>query len=518
MQAWDEAIYAMRSISIVEHGDWLDQTANACGGFYSSSYPPLYIWLSAATMFIFGESAIAIRIWSVIFAVATIFLIFFIPKDRRVGLIAAVTLATLPIYYLFARAGQLDSTFTFFIFLGIFFWIKSENPARHKSANKWTALTGLAFGLALMSKIIVGLFLPLTLFVYLAINSAHGRQINWPAFKKLAKVAIIGLAIAIPWHLYMYTVHGMSFVNYFFEYHIFRRALAAVTIHSKKLGALYYVNQLIIIFSAASVFLFHRRILKTIFTANAMYFAAFCVPFLIFTYSTSKLISYTIPMMPALALLIAVSAIAIYEDKKVSLPLMLSSIIIAAWSLSQVLRTETKQLLITHALSPESYLIISAASVTMIAVSIFKNKITGRYFVLSIAIFMIARLIFTTPMDRSKSIIESAAVEFKKNNYENLIFVTPTDKIRIVNPQISYYFGGIDLGWRIDKHFKYYQKAAALKEINYDSLSNAMIILRIKYFTAMDKEYIKFIKEKCRFLMGDTEFEVYVKDMNAPSQ
>ncbi len=516
MQAWDEAIYAVRAISIVEHGDWLDQTAHACGGFYSSAYPPLYIWLSAATMMIFGESAIALRVWSVIFAVGTIFLLFFIPKDRRVGLIAAVTLATLPIFYLFSRAGQLDSTFTFFIFLGIFFWIKSEDPAQHKSVNKWTALTGAAFGLALMSKIIVGLFLPLSLLLYLIIMSARGRQINRAAYKRLAYVVIIGLAIALPWHIYMYAVHGMSFVNYFLEYHIFRRALAAVTIHSKNLGGLYYINQLLIIFSASSVFLFDRRFFKSIFTTNAIYLAAFCVPFLIFTFSTSKLISYTIPMMPAIALLIGVSAIAIYEDKKVSLPLMLSSVIIAAWSLSQVLRTETKHLLATHALSPESYLIISAAGVIMLAVFIFRNKITGRYFVLSVVIFMIARLIFTTPMDRSNSIIESAAVEFKKNNYNNLIFVTPTDKIRIVNPQISYYFGGIDLGWRKDKQFKYYKKAAALKEINYDSLSNAMIILRIKYFTAKDKEYIKFINEKCSFLMGDTEYEVYVKKVNAP--
>ncbi len=515
MQAWDEAIYAMRSISIVEHGDWLDQTAHACGGFYSSSYPPLYIWLSAATMEIFGISPAALRIWSVIFAVGTMFLIFFIPKDRRVGLMAALTLGTLPIYYLFSRAGQLDSTFTFFIFLGIYFWVKSDDSAKDNSINKWIILAGVAFGLALMSKIIVGLFLPFTLFLYLIIKSARARNINWAEYKLLAIVVIIGLAVAMPWHIYMYTVHGMSFVNYFFEYHIFRRAFAAVTIHSKKLGGLYYVNQLIIIFSASLVLLFHKRTLKTIFTANAMYFAAFCVPFLIFTYSTSKLISYTIPMMPALALLIAGSGIAIYEQKKVSLGLMISSIIIAGWSLSQVLRTETKQVFTATGFSPESYLIIAAIGILIFAVIIFRNKITGRFFVLSIAIFMIARLILTTPMDRSKSIIESAAAEFKKNNYENLIFVTPTDKIRIVNPQISYYFGGIDLGWRKNKHFAYYQNAAGLKAINYDSLSNAMIILRIKYFTAKDREYIKFIREKCRFLMGDKEFEVYVKGANA---
>ena len=55
VQPWDEALYCVRANACLQFGAWLDQTQYAVGGLYSSTHPPLLIWLMAGFVKLFGE-------------------------------------------------------------------------------------------------------------------------------------------------------------------------------------------------------------------------------------------------------------------------------------------------------------------------------------------------------------------------------------------------------------------------------------------------------------------------------
>lgn len=59
LQAWDEALYAVRAEGILRFGGFLDQTQFSIGGLYSSLHPPLYVWLTSVSFFLFGVTEFA---------------------------------------------------------------------------------------------------------------------------------------------------------------------------------------------------------------------------------------------------------------------------------------------------------------------------------------------------------------------------------------------------------------------------------------------------------------------------
>ena len=67
LQAWDEALYAVRAETIAQFGAILDQTPFSIGGLYSSLHPPLYVWLTSVSFLLFGVTEFAARFFSAIF-------------------------------------------------------------------------------------------------------------------------------------------------------------------------------------------------------------------------------------------------------------------------------------------------------------------------------------------------------------------------------------------------------------------------------------------------------------------
>jgi 4-amino-4-deoxy-L-arabinose transferase-like glycosyltransferase len=68
IQMWDEALYAVRAKAIYYFNCWLDQTDYAEGGLYSSSHPPLYIWLTALLYKLFTINEFTSRFFSALFS------------------------------------------------------------------------------------------------------------------------------------------------------------------------------------------------------------------------------------------------------------------------------------------------------------------------------------------------------------------------------------------------------------------------------------------------------------------
>ncbi len=88
-------------------------------------HPPLYYFLLKLWSQFFGTSEVALRSLSVLFAIGTIYLTFLITKrmfGKKVGIIAALFLATSPLHIYYSQEARMYSLETFFTVLSVFFF------------------------------------------------------------------------------------------------------------------------------------------------------------------------------------------------------------------------------------------------------------------------------------------------------------------------------------------------------------------------------------------------------------
>ena len=153
----DDAHYAFRSIGYFDFMTSNNQTTPVQWfGFrpwwsYLSfhDHPPLFFFLQNLLFKIFGVSVFVSRLLSALAALGSVFLIFFITKlisNYYSALIATAALSVNCYFLWTSRIGLLESCFTFFLLLGLLFFIKSILN------KKFFPLAGLFFGLSLLVK------------------------------------------------------------------------------------------------------------------------------------------------------------------------------------------------------------------------------------------------------------------------------------------------------------------------------------------------------------------------------
>jgi 4-amino-4-deoxy-L-arabinose transferase-like glycosyltransferase len=120
--------------------------------------PPLFIWMQAICMNIFGVCDYAARLPNAICGIATFVVLFKIGticKDKRFGLLWVLAYAgsLLPQFYF--KSGIIDPWFNFFIFTSVYFFmrIQMQKKELHKgNSNFFIVLSALLMGLAIITK------------------------------------------------------------------------------------------------------------------------------------------------------------------------------------------------------------------------------------------------------------------------------------------------------------------------------------------------------------------------------
>lgn len=123
--------------------------------------PPLFFWLIAVLMRIFGQgSATAARLPSAIFATATAIITYRFGRflfNRRVGLLSALVLVTNGEFFWLARRANIDCTLTFFTTLAIvLFWVGLGDRRR----GLFFSASFLSMGIGFLAKLQVALIVP----------------------------------------------------------------------------------------------------------------------------------------------------------------------------------------------------------------------------------------------------------------------------------------------------------------------------------------------------------------------
>ncbi|MBO6169546.1 MAG: glycosyltransferase family 39 protein [Bacteroidales bacterium] len=149
---WDEINFAESAREMVLTGDWFNVQINF-ESFWEK--PPLFIWMQALSMKVFGVGEFAARFPNAIMGIITLLTLFHIgtsTENRRFGLLWAglYTISFLPFFYF--KSGIIDPWFNYFIFLGIYFFARYSDQAESSRRLRNASLSGLFTGLAVLTK------------------------------------------------------------------------------------------------------------------------------------------------------------------------------------------------------------------------------------------------------------------------------------------------------------------------------------------------------------------------------
>jgi len=215
---WDEVNFAEAAREMIVTGNYSSVQIDF-KPFYEK--PPLFIWLQAGTMLVFGVNEFADRFPDAIVGIITLLTFYFIGKklrDETFGLIWSLAYLGSFLPYFYFKSGIIDPTFNYFIFLAVFFVSNSIQAAEDKRRSaKHAVMAGVATGLGMLTKGPVALLvLGLTVFVYWA--SIRFRKLT--SFFNIVLFTIACFSVAFLWFGYDMIQHGPAFIKEFVSYQI----------------------------------------------------------------------------------------------------------------------------------------------------------------------------------------------------------------------------------------------------------------------------------------------------------
>lgn len=210
---WDEINFAEAAREMIVSGNYSTVTIDY-KPFWEK--PPLFFWMQAASMKVFGINEFGARFPNAIAGIFTLLLFFELGKKLRnitFGLVWSFMylVSFLPQFYF--KSGIIDPWFNLFIFLGItltYFYLNSKKPF-------YFFLGGLAIGLAVLTKGPVGLLIYLlTGFVFFAFQKFK----NLPPFSHILLFLVGVISFGGGW-IISETIQGRFYIiQDFFEYQI----------------------------------------------------------------------------------------------------------------------------------------------------------------------------------------------------------------------------------------------------------------------------------------------------------
>ena len=195
----DEQTYTQWAYHMLKAGDYLHPWAFGDTAIWIGK-PPLDMWLMSLAYQVFGVNNFGARFWSAVFGLMSCVVLFYLGKalyNRYIGLLAALGVGAFSTFFIFATHAMTDMPLVFFMVASIYFLLSSGKP---RNSNWFAALSGLFFGLALLTKLTDALLIVLVLSVYFIIAS---RRATFALFKRLALFLGVAFLVFVPWLILM---------------------------------------------------------------------------------------------------------------------------------------------------------------------------------------------------------------------------------------------------------------------------------------------------------------------------
>ncbi|MEJ2111457.1 MAG: glycosyltransferase family 39 protein [Acidobacteriota bacterium] len=204
LSGYDDALYAHEGEQILATGDWWNIHYN---GENNYEYPPLFFWLEALSMSIWGITDFAAKFPSALLGFLTICAVYFIGRssDRNTLYpICAAWVLMLTQYFLkYSMHVMTDVPYAFFFTLTILFYIKGIGRPLY------FLLAGLAVACAILTRSVLGL-IPMAVILCHIAWAGHFRLLRSFSF-----ISGMVLAVVLPslWYFPQYFSHGQPFLD-----------------------------------------------------------------------------------------------------------------------------------------------------------------------------------------------------------------------------------------------------------------------------------------------------------------
>jgi 4-amino-4-deoxy-L-arabinose transferase-like glycosyltransferase len=300
----DEGRYAEIPREMVASGDWLTPRLN---GYKYLEKPALQYWATAASFSLFGQNEWAARLWPGLTGFLGVLLVFWAGKRLfapPAGLCGAAVAASCALYVVIGHILTLDMAMTFFMSASVFAFAVAQQDSGESGRRRWMLVAWAAAALAIMTKGLVGIVLPVG-----AVAAYVLLQRDWRLLTRLHLIqgGLLFLAIAAPWFI-LVSLANPEFLRFFFVHEHFERFLTRE--HDRYQPAWFFIPVLLGGILPWIVGLFPA--LWRAWTCSAAasfhpqrFLLLWCAMVLLFfSVSNSKLIPYILPLFPALSLLI----------------------------------------------------------------------------------------------------------------------------------------------------------------------------------------------------------------------
>ena len=153
---WDEINFAESAREMLVTGDYNTVQIDFVP-FWEK--PPLFIWMQAGAMKLFGINEFAARFPNAICGILTLLFLFHAGRrlhNNRFGILWALSYAGSMLPFFYFKSGIIDPWFNLFIFVGIYFLIRffnraAENRTRGQE-HRYIMLSAASIGLGIMTK------------------------------------------------------------------------------------------------------------------------------------------------------------------------------------------------------------------------------------------------------------------------------------------------------------------------------------------------------------------------------
>jgi 4-amino-4-deoxy-L-arabinose transferase-like glycosyltransferase len=290
----DEGLHAAIAQEMVERGDWV--VPRLMGEPFLDK-PILYFWLQAASVAAFGASEFAVRLPGTLTALAGAVAIGWLARTMfgaAAGAWAALAYATMLLPYAVSLAPLHDLVMVPLAVIAVGAFWHARYTTRPAALAAWTVVAGVALGLSMLGKGLTGVGL---VGPGVAVWLLWTRALSWRLVVVGAASLGIAALIAWPWYAAMEQA-SPGYLHYFF----LERHVAGVTDDTQRHAGRPFWYYLPILLVGTWPWLVHawrrpgsdaERLLMCWFVADVLLLSA----------AGSKLATYVLPALPAVAAL-----------------------------------------------------------------------------------------------------------------------------------------------------------------------------------------------------------------------
>lgn len=217
---WDEINFAEAAREMIVTGDWLNVQVDF-KPFHEK--PPLFIWIQAISMLIFGVNEFAARLPNALIGIVVLLSFFKIGKklnNERFGLIWAMVYLGSFLPHFYFKSAIIDPYFNYFMFMGIYFLTKVSFQSINSpiSSNyRHLLFAGVFTALAVMTKGPVGFLL---VFITWALFWFANRKSYILPLVDILIFTIVSFTPIVIWYVLIFSLTDGAIIGEFISYQI----------------------------------------------------------------------------------------------------------------------------------------------------------------------------------------------------------------------------------------------------------------------------------------------------------